>query len=65
MSPEQQQSFVDLLNKLNRGYLDSNPRNSDLLARMKSYELAFRMQMSVPEVVDIESEAEKPGIFTD
>ena len=65
VSPEQQQSFVDLLNKLNRGYLDSNPRNSDLLARMKSYELAFRMQMSVPEVVDIESEAEKPGIFTD
>jgi hypothetical protein len=47
---------IELLNELNRPYLDSNPDNGDLLARMKNYELAFRMQTAVPEALALEKE---------
>ena len=56
---EQQQTDIALLNRLNRPYLESDPGNGNLLARMKNYELAFRMQFAVPEAVDIDSEPEK------
>lgn len=59
MSPERQRASIELLNQLNEPYLGSNPSNGDLLARMKNYELAFRMQTAVPEAADINSEPEK------
>ena len=51
-----QQASIDLLNDLNRPYLDSDPQNSDLLARMRNYELAFRMQAAVPDAMDLDRE---------
>ena len=36
-----------------------NPGDSDLEARIASYELAFRMQANAPEVVDISKETEE------
>ncbi len=53
---EAQEASIQLLNELNQPYLKSNPSNSDLLARMRNYELAFRMQSAVPEAMDIERE---------
>ena len=34
------------------------PEHAELQARMESYELAYRMQMSVPGIIDLSSEAE-------
>jgi hypothetical protein len=45
-----------LLERMNRDYLDANPGDSTLAARIRSYELAARMQVSVPEVVDFDQE---------
>ena len=41
---------LDLLAQMNREFLDANPGDSTLAARVRSYELAARMQTSIPEV---------------
>lgn len=57
VTPEEQRSRLDLLEKLNRMDLEKNPGNSELAARIESYELAYRMQGCAPEVVDLNSES--------
>lgn len=47
---------VSLLQRLNAQHLQQFPGDADLAARIASYELAGRMQTSVPEVMDIENE---------
>jgi hypothetical protein len=47
---------IDLLNKLNREHLARTPGDSRLEARIESYELAARMQMSAPDVLDLSKE---------
>ena len=44
------------LNQLNRHQMQDYPGDSELAARISSYELAARMQLSVPEVSDLSSE---------
>ena len=44
------------LSALNRKHLEKYPGESDLTARIASYELSARMQMSVPEVSDLSTE---------
>jgi hypothetical protein len=46
------------LNFLNKNYAEERPQNSELQARMNAYALAGRMQLSAPEVSDIDSEPE-------
>ena len=53
ISRRQQRDNLTLLNQLNEEYLDSNPRNQNLLGRMRNYELAFRMQSAVPDALDV------------
>jgi len=48
----------DFLQKLNRRHLKEYPGDSELSARIASYELAARMQLSVPEVSDLSTESE-------
>ena len=55
---EQAESF-HLIDRLNRISAVQYPDDAQLRARIKSYELAFRMQMSVPEVVDFAAETPK------
>lgn len=45
-----------LLSLLNEEHLKRNPGDSSLAARMASYELAARMQLSVPEIADLSTE---------
>ena len=45
-----------LLNRLNQQAAIDYPDDPQMRARIKSYELAFRMQMSVPEIVRLEAE---------
>jgi Protein of unknown function (DUF1501) len=54
----QQRSKLDLLAKLNQRFAADKPENTELAARLNSYELAWRMQMSAPEAVDISKETE-------
>jgi hypothetical protein len=55
---EQQRARLDLLMKLNEMDAAKYPGNTDLAARIESYELAYRMQRAAPEAVDVESEPE-------
>lgn len=55
---EHQRQNLDLLAKLNEGHAAEHPYHDDLVARMKNYELAFRMQTQVPEAVNIAGESE-------
>jgi hypothetical protein len=47
-----------LLNKLNRAHAGANPGDSRLEARISSYELAARMQLTAPEAFDVGREPE-------
>jgi hypothetical protein len=47
---------IDLLKQLNARRSNEAPHDSALAARVASYELAFRMQRSVPEAVDFSQE---------
>ena len=47
----------DLLKRLNERHLNDYPGDSELAARIASYELAARMQLSVPDVSDLSQES--------
>ena len=59
ITPEHQRKNLDLIAKLNAAHAADHPGHDELTARMESYELAFRMQMQVPEVLDLSKEDEK------
>ena len=59
ISRKEQEASLSLLNQLNEPFLQSDPANSNLLARMKNYELAFRMQFAVPGALDLDSESDR------
>jgi hypothetical protein len=45
-----------LLDQMNRDFADANPGDSTLSARVRSYELAAKMQASIPETIDFAGE---------
>jgi uncharacterized protein (DUF1501 family) len=57
-SPEQEQAKLELLNSLNRRHAQTRKIQTELDARINSYELAFRMQAEAPEAVDLSKESE-------
>jgi hypothetical protein len=59
MTRKDQRKNLDLLATLNREHLNLRPENGELDARMSSYELAYRMQMEVPGILDLKGETEK------
>jgi hypothetical protein len=58
ITAEQQSATVDFINRLNRQALPPGEEQSELAARIASYELAFRMQRHAPQVVDLAGESE-------
>ena len=58
VSKRERRQQLDLLRDLNELTAIKYPDDSELRARIKSHELAFRMQMSVPKVVDFSQETE-------
>jgi hypothetical protein len=48
---------MELLRKLNQQFADENPGDSALAARVRSYELAARMQSSIPEAINLGTES--------
>lgn len=59
VSRERQRKSLDLIAKLNAEHAAEHPRHDELLARMNNYELAFRMQMQVPQTLDLSNEDAK------
>jgi len=51
-----QRKALDQLEMLNAKHAAKHPQHAELQARMENYELAFRMQMSVPGIVDVDRE---------
>ena len=49
-------SAMRLVESMNREYLESTPGDSTLSARIRSYELAARMQTTIPDVTDLSRE---------
>jgi len=56
MSEERQRRKLEFLDELNRKHAATRPQQSELEARIASYELAFRMQATAPEAVDLSQE---------
>jgi hypothetical protein len=54
----EQRRQLDLLREMNEAHRASSPDNTELSARIASYELAFRMQQHAPEAVDLAKESE-------
>ena len=54
-----QRAQLDLLKKFNSGHLDQHQGEADLLTRIQSFELAFRMQMEATELTDFSSESKE------
>jgi hypothetical protein len=52
-TPRSQRHTLDLIADLNRRHLAAHPGESELAARIQSYELAFKMQTAAAEVVDL------------
>ena len=57
VSPEQQRRNLRLIQSLNRRHLEQRDNDDQLAARVKAYELAFRMQAEAPALVDIGGES--------
>ncbi len=55
ISMQQQQELVAAVNQLNR-HRNKNIQNPEVDARIAAYEMAFRMQTSVPELMDVSNE---------
>ena len=53
---EEQRGQFELLDRLNQLTAAEHPDDAALRARIKSYQLAYRMQMTVPEVMEFSSE---------
>lgn len=55
---EHQRKNLDLLAQLNDRHAERHPCHDDLVTRMQNYELAFRMQVQVPDAVNIDGESD-------
>ena len=56
-SLESQRTELDLLAAVNASHAASRPTQADLAARIKSFELAYRMQTAAPEAIDLSRES--------
>jgi hypothetical protein len=58
MGASQQRDNLDLLKRLNQHSAARYPEDTELQARLNSYELAYRMQSAAPEAVDLSKETD-------
>ena len=54
----QQRDNLDLLKRLNERSAARYPKDTELQARLNSYELAYRMEAAAPEAVDLNKESD-------
>ncbi|HLW64438.1 MAG TPA: DUF1501 domain-containing protein [Gemmataceae bacterium] len=58
VTPAQRAASMRVLDEMNREFAEATPGDSALVARIRSYELAARMQLTIPEVTSINGETE-------
>ncbi len=58
MSRETERDLLDALNSANNDHLATRADNSNLAARIASYELAFKMQQHAPDAIDLAQESQ-------
>jgi hypothetical protein len=58
ITPDAERDGLRLLQQMNRRHQETRPGDSRLDARIQTYELAARLQLSAPEVLDISGETE-------
>ena len=58
VTAREQRLLLDQINAWNRAHLQTRPGDSRLDARIANYELAFRMQSSAPELIDLSGETQ-------
>jgi hypothetical protein len=58
ISSGEQRQLLDVLKRLNERHLVTRADDTSLAARIESYELAFRMQMAAPDLIDLKSESD-------
>ena len=58
MSRDEQRLMLDVLKEMNTRHYEERSDDSELAARIASYELAFQMQTSVPELATLDDETE-------
>lgn len=56
LSDRQQRNQLDLLARLNRRQAEQRHGDSELAARIETFELAYRMQLAAPEALDVNRE---------
>lgn len=56
IAPAEREADFGLLASMNRDFAEANPVDTAFAARLRSYELAARMQLSIPEATQIENE---------
>ena len=56
ITPDGESAGLDLLGSLNRRHAEARPGDARLEARIRSYELAARMQLAAPEALDLSKE---------
>ena len=56
VTPASHRAGIDLINQLNAGYAETRPGDDRLEARIQTYELAARLQLSATEALDIAKE---------
>jgi len=59
MTREVQRELLDALQESNHAHLATRSDNTDLAARISTYELAYKMQQYAPEAVDLSQESEE------
>ncbi len=58
ISADARNADMDLLASMNRDFASANPGDTAFAARLRSYELAARMQSSIPDATSIDAEPE-------
>lgn len=56
INAQQQNQAINLINELNQGHLQQT-NDPEIATRIAAYEMAYRMQTSAPELIDITSES--------
>ena len=58
MTPDEQRAQIDFINALNCEKLDRDPHSPLVEGAIESYELGFRMQTAVPDLMDLSGESD-------
>lgn len=59
ISTAQQRSTLDLVRSMNRRHWEERRRDDELATRIESYELAFRMQATAPDIINLRQETQE------